>query len=70
MRVYFSSWEAHRNPPTSKKSKMNLHLTIENVTKLAELIATKYSVTMDEAMQLAEFNLQFASSYAEAAALV
>jgi hypothetical protein len=49
---------------------MNMHLTIENVTKLAEVIAARYNVTMDEAMQLAEFNLQFASSYAEAAARV
>ena len=49
---------------------MNLHSTIENVTKLAELISAKYSVTIDEAMQLAEFNLQFASSYAEAASIV
>ncbi|MBK7357468.1 hypothetical protein [Propionivibrio sp.] len=45
---------------------MKLHLTIENVTKLAEKIADKYSVTMDEAMQLAEFNLSFSASYQDA----
>lgn len=49
---------------------MKFHLTIENVTKLAEKIADKYSVSMDEAMQLAEFNLNYAKSYEEATARV
>lgn len=49
---------------------MNLHLTIENITKLAEAIAQRYDLSICDAMQLAEFNLRFASSYAEAAARV
>ncbi len=45
---------------------MNLHLTIENVTKLAEKIVSKYSITMDDAMLLAEFNLTYSKSYQDA----
>jgi hypothetical protein len=49
---------------------MNLHLTIENVTKLAELICAKFGISMDDAMQLAEFNLTYAKSYQEAASRI
>ena len=49
---------------------MNLHLTIENITMLAEIIAAKHNVTMADAVQLAEFNLQFSASYSEALARV
>lgn len=49
---------------------MNLHLTMENVVKLAEKIAAKHDISMDDAMDLAEFNLRYSASYAEAAARV
>lgn len=45
---------------------MELHLTMENVVKLAEKIAAKHGVQMKEAMELAEFNLKYAKSYKEA----
>lgn len=39
---------------------MNLDLTMENVTKLAEEIVKTHSVTMQEAMDLAEFRIRYA----------
>ena len=49
---------------------MSFHLTIENITKLAELIAAKHGISIDDAMLMAEFNLTYAASYQEAAARV
>ena len=49
---------------------MNLHLNMENVVELAELIAAKHGISITDAMGLAEFNLRFADSYAQAAARV
>lgn len=49
---------------------MNLHLTIENVTKLAEMIAAKYGIAINDAMLLAEFNLTYAASFQEAASRI
>ncbi len=46
------------------------HLTIENITRLAELIAAAHSIPMADAMDLAEFNLRFAESYAQAASRI
>jgi hypothetical protein len=48
----------------------NAHLTIENVEKLAAKIAKTHEISMDDARALAEFNLTYATSYAEAAARV
>lgn len=42
-------------------------LTIENCERLAKKIVAKYGIPMSDAMNLAEFNLQYAASYAEAA---
>ena len=46
------------------------HLTLENVIKLASKIAAKHGISHQDAMDLAEFNLQYASSYEEAASRV
>lgn len=48
----------------------NAHLTIENVEKLAKIISTTFSLKIQEARELAEFNLRYSKSYAEAAARV
>ena len=45
-----------------------LHLTMENVVRLAEKIVAKYGIPMQDAMDLAEFNLRYAKSYREAEA--
>ena len=46
------------------------HLTLENVIRLAKAIATKYGISEQDAMDLAEFNLNYADSYETAAARV
>ena len=46
------------------------HLTLENVIKLAKKIEAKHGISSQDAMDLAEFNLRYASSYAEAASRV
>jgi len=40
---------------------MNADFHMENLVMIAENIATKYGISMDDAMGLAEFNLQSAS---------
>ncbi len=45
----------------------DLHVTMENVVRLAEMIVEKHGVPMNDAMGLAEFNLRYASSFKEAA---
>lgn len=49
---------------------MNTHMTMENVTMLAEKIAAAHQIPMDDAMLLAEFNLTYAASYSEAEARI
>lgn len=44
----------------------NAHLTIENIEKLAKKINEKRGIPMSDARGLAEFNLQFSKSYADA----
>jgi hypothetical protein len=47
----------------------NTHLTIENVEKLAKLMLKNGLVlNMNQGRELAEFNLRYSKSYAEAAA--
>lgn len=46
------------------------HLTLENVIRLAKAIVTKYGISEQDAMYLAEFNLKYASSYEAAVARV
>lgn len=53
-----------------KANNSKAHVTIENVEKLAAKIISAYNVTIEEARGLAEFNLNFADSYAAAAARV
>lgn len=45
---------------------MMAHLTLENVILLASKIEAKYGLSNQDAMDLAEFNLRYASSYEEA----
>lgn len=47
-----------------------VHVTIENVEKLAKAIAAKHAIPMVDARDLAEFNLTYAPSYEAAAARV
>ncbi len=47
-----------------------IHLTIENVERLAALIVSKIDMPMKDARELAEFNLRYSKSYADAAARV
>ena len=42
------------------------HLTLENVILLASKIEAKYGLANKDAMDLAELNLRYASSYEEA----
>ena len=42
------------------------HVTIENVELLASKIAAAFGIPMQDARDLAEFNLNFADSYAAA----
>jgi hypothetical protein len=65
MVIYTHGGTIDRPQPEQKKM-INTHLTIENITKLAEKIAATYKITIMEAMELAEFNLTYASSYTEA----
>jgi hypothetical protein len=46
------------------------HLTLENVIKLASKIEAKHGISNQDAMDLAEFNLRYASNYEEAASRV
>ena len=46
------------------------HLTLENVIKLARKIVAKHGISEQDAMDLAELNLRYASSYEEAASRV
>jgi hypothetical protein len=46
------------------------HLTLENVIRLAKVIAAKHGLKEADAMDLAEFNLNYADSYETAAARV
>lgn len=49
------------------KNTTKAHVTLENVIALAKLIAAKFGISEQDAMDLAEFNLNYAGSYAEAA---
>jgi len=54
-------------PDKPDKMKNNkAHVTIENVELLASKIAAAYGIPMQDARDLAEFNLNFADSYAAA----
>jgi hypothetical protein len=46
------------------------HLTLENVIRLAKVIAAKHGIKEADAMDLAEFNLNYADSYETAASRV
>jgi hypothetical protein len=48
----------------------NAHLTIENVEKLAQKIVASHGLKMQQARELAEFNLKYSKSYADAASRV
>ena len=41
-------------------TKLNANLTIENITKMAEEIAARCGIPMRDAMDLAEFYLEYA----------